>query len=268
MKKYLIVIGIVLLAIVGYYCFSSSTLVRGISTKPFVKVLPDSESQYYAGTNGYGMSGDFREESVPIDPDIYDVSKYAFSRSYNASGPRGFDFTKQNAYAFVYTYDNGKTITVQNSIVVIDKSTKKVNEYFFPGTSDETYTAKVGDNIFVEYLHRLDYSRQPNLSDYKFYIFNVADRKFEPLTMDPDFGSIWYKFYVIPNPNNGNIFGIGYCDKEGYDDCAEFAVAWSDSHVVKTAIRVQMPFTVGWKDGNLFVKKDDKVYLVNPNSLQ
>jgi hypothetical protein len=214
------------------------------------------------------MFGDFQDKSVPIDPDIYDVSKYTFPRSYNASGPRGLDFPKQNAYAFVYTYDNGKTITVQNSIVVIDKLTKKVNEYYFPDTSDETHTAQVGDNIFVEYLHRSDYTRRPNLSDYKFYIFNIADRKFELLKVDPDFGSIWYKFYVIPNPNDGNIFGIGYCDKEGYDDCAEFSVAISDSHVIKTAIRVQMPFTVGWNDGDLFVKKDSKVYLINPNKIQ
>lgn len=267
MRKYLILIGTLLLVIIGYYYFSNSTLIRGISVKPFVQILPDSESQSYTGINGYGMFSDFQEKLVPIDPDIYDVGKYKFPRSYNASGPRGLDFPKQNAYAFVYTYDSGKTITVQNSIVVIDKSTKKVSEYFFPDTSDETRTAKVGDNIFVEYLHRLDYTRHPNLSDYKFYIFNITDRKFEPLMVDQDFGSIWYNFYVVPNPNNGNVFGIGYCSKQGWDDCAEFSVAISDSHFVKTAIRVKMPFTVGWKDDNLFVKKDNKVYLVNPNNL-
>jgi hypothetical protein len=263
MKKYLIIIGLLLFAIIGYYYFSSSTLFHGISTKSFVKILPDSESQFYTGIDGYGTFFDFQQESVPIDPDIYDISKYKFP-----SGPRGLDFPKQNAYAFVYTYDIDKTITVQNSIVVIDKSTKKVNEYFFPSTSDRTYTAKVGDNIFVMYLHRLDYTRRPNLSDYQFYIFNIADRKFYPLVVDQDFGSIWYQFYVIPNPNNGNIFGIGYCSKQGWDDCAEFSVAISDSHVIKTAIRVRMPFTIGWKDDNLFVKKDNKVYLVNPNKLQ
>jgi hypothetical protein len=82
-----------------------------------------------------------------------------------------------------------------------------------------------------------------------------------------DMGNIWYRFYVLQSPDDPNTFAVGYCDKNGFDDCARFAVAISDSHYLKKVLNIKMPFTIGWKNGDLFVKKDSKVYLVDPQEV-
>ena len=239
-------------------------------TKPFVKVISGSEVENYAGVSGYqGYDYGEKKEVQEIDTSPFDLAKHNLDEGIVGE----FDFKEQNLVALIQRSYGESPREELNTIVILNKNTGQIEKYPAPlnSTWSTTHIAQVGDNIFLKIFQRVDMSRPYQPQDNNYYIFNVAKRQYERLQIDYD--DIGYtdgrNFYILPNPNDNSKFAIGYCNtKRGINDCPRYGVAISDSIYIKKVMDVKMPFTIGWKDDNLFIKKDDKVYLVSSEEVK
>lgn len=264
MKKIFVVVGIVIVFVIFLY-YKNYTQI-----KSFVRVITGPESEAYVGVNGY--SGyDYNEVKIvppKIDTKGFNLAKYNLDKDVVAE----FDFTDKNLFVLIKRSYIGNTTEEQNTIFILNKNNHSIEEYPAPLTSawSATHISKVGDNLFVRIFHRVDWSNPYQPEDNNYYIFNIKKRQYEKLELDySDIGhTVHSNFYVLTNPNNSAYFAVGYCNKKGFDDCGGFGVALSDSHYLKKVMDVKMPFTIGWKDNNLFIKKDGKVYLTNPSEVK
>ncbi len=262
MKKdyWIVIITIVLIGTIFSYYRNNTNI------KSFVKVISNSEVDNYIGVNGYSgyNYGEPRDVPTKIDTGGFDLKKYNLDKDIVAE----FDFKDQNVFLLIKRSYIGNTTEETNTIFVLNRDTYFIEEYPAPLTSawSATNFSQVGNNLFVRIFHRVDMSKPFQPEDDNYYIFNVEKRRYEKLELDySDIGyTVHSNFYVLANPNSGENFAVVYCNKKGFDDCGGFGVAISNSHYLKKAINIKHPFTIGWKDDNLFVKKDNKVYLINP----